>query len=1224
MRLPFPLHISNYCGIFFILIIIALHGPSMAAEGMNPDTGGPNDYSGSGDWYGTVDDDVYTNNDIVKGSIDMTQGGSDTVLNTRTVESEILFSGHGYNILTNSGSVTTITNMTPSGSTIYNGYNKYINSKDGFAIFLLGSSNQYDKTQGGDNSITNFGVILYIYASGNSGSYSTGGDNTIINYGKLLSGISGSYNSGSHSSGGDNTIINKNIVDYIHGSYNSGEHSSGGNNIIYNYGTAQNTIHGSYNIGNRSSGGTNTIIIASSGTTSSSSYVNGSTNQGDYASGGYNHITNLGTVGANINGSLNGWPDTSGGSNTIINSGTTQMNIVGSWNGGENSSGGSNNITNSGTVGGYANSAHNIYGSRNEGLNSFGGSNTITNTGIVGVNSSYGMSIYGSFNSGDYSSGGENTIINSRSVLEDIVGSDNSGYASSGGGNTITNSGTVGGSIYGSRNTGTGATAGAGNTITNTGTVTGGIFGGDGDDSIVIANGSTVGGDIDGQEGNDLLEFSNYGTIVSFSQYANFEYLEFSGTNTIGCDLNFSGVTTINTGATLSLTGTLTGDLTSGTGGSTVLNNGGTLIGNYIGGSGHDSFENYGTVTGNIYGGAGNDTVTIGAGSTVGGIVDGQTGNDTLTFMDFGTIASMSKYQNFENLAFSGTNTLGGDLNFAGPITVGTNASLTIQGSLTVTSLANQGSCTLNGSMTGYLANSGSLFGTGTLNGTLLNSGSLQPGNSIGTLTVNGNVTFGSGSSYGVELGKDGSSDLLHSTGTVTIQSGSTLDVTLVSSNFERESFDILTADNGLTGEFDSIDFFSETLKLRLMYADDGLQVVAYRTYPYSTFAYTPAQLMVATALDSIVLIADGGMAHMLLVFDTEYNASEIGSAMERLVPEIYFGFDGVACQTARMIANAQQQRAAHQRAKKAHGDVADLAYSIHAPIQGVNAGDAPTTTARWTFWARALGSTYRNQSSASHTGYHSTTGGMILGVDYTPTSWLHMGAHYAYTSSALDWSGAAADYDGMQFGHHLGVYAGLDHQGLYLDASYTLGLFRNASSRPISFGTYNYTAEADFNAQTSLARLGTGYDLRLGHWTLGPLAWIEYLHAHRDRFTENGAEFLSLTTKGDNQDMFSSTQGLHVSHSLDLGTLQLLSRLQLAWRHRYDGSRSELVSNFVDYPNAPMHFSGPSAQKDAFTLQAGLTTRWGEMVTASADYALDCGNQEVSHSFGVSFGLLF
>jgi len=72
----------------------------------------------------------------------------------------------------------------------------------------------------------------------------------------------------------------------------------------------------------------------------------------------------------------------------------------------------------------------------------------------------------------------------------------------------------------------------------------------------------------------------------------------------------------------------------------------------------------------------------------------------------------------------------------------------------------------------GTFSNLGTLTGTGTLVGNMTNDGTIAPGNSIGTMTINGNYTHHAGAVYEVEVNSAGQSDRLVVSGTTTLNEG--------------------------------------------------------------------------------------------------------------------------------------------------------------------------------------------------------------------------------------------------------------------------------------------------------------------------------------------------------------------------------------------------------------------------------------------------------------------
>src|SRR5690606_39021325 len=83
--------------------------------------------------------------------------------------------------------------------------------------------------------------------------------------------------------------------------------------------------------------------------------------------------------------------------------------------------------------------------------------------------------------------------------------------------------------------------------------------------------------------------------------------------------------------------------------------------------------------------------------------------------------------------------------------------------------------------------------------------GTLAPGNSIGTFTVAGDLTFLDGSTLEVETLADGSTDLVTATGAVTIQGGTVAVRPLDTSYGVRSEYRIVTAGTTLTGTFDGV-----------------------------------------------------------------------------------------------------------------------------------------------------------------------------------------------------------------------------------------------------------------------------------------------------------------------------------------------------------------------------------------------------------------------------------
>ena len=92
----------------------------------------------------------------------------------------------------------------------------------------------------------------------------------------------------------------------------------------------------------------------------------------------------------------------------------------------------------------------------------------------------------------------------------------------------------------------------------------------------------------------------------------------------------------------------------------------------------------------------------------------------------------------------------------------------------------------------------GTLGGNGTIAGSVVNAGTLAPGNSIGTLTVNGNFAQTAGSIYQVEVNAAGQGDRINAAGTATIKGG-TVQVLAQPGTYARSTtYTILRATGGV------------------------------------------------------------------------------------------------------------------------------------------------------------------------------------------------------------------------------------------------------------------------------------------------------------------------------------------------------------------------------------------------------------------------------------------
>jgi len=204
-----------------------------------------------------------------------------------------------------------------------------------------------------------------------------------------------------------------------------------------------------------------------------------------------------------------------------------------------------------------------------------------------------------------------------------------------------------------------------------------------------------------------------------------------------------------------------------------------------------------GTNTGNfVLTGAATHTggTTINAGAQLQVGAGGTTGSLAGNVANSGTLA----FNRSDAVQFDGVVSGAGALRKDGAGSLNLTANNTYTGNTTV----NAGLLAVNGSIASSAlttVNAGAtLGGNGTVGNTTINGGTLSPGNSIGTLTVQGNLVLAAAASYLVEV-SPASADRTNVTGTATL-GGATVNASFAAGTYVNKKYTILNAAGGLGG----------------------------------------------------------------------------------------------------------------------------------------------------------------------------------------------------------------------------------------------------------------------------------------------------------------------------------------------------------------------------------------------------------------------------------------
>ncbi|MCP5504377.1 MAG: autotransporter domain-containing protein [Chlamydiales bacterium] len=477
------------------------------------------------------------------------------------------------------------------------------------------------------------------------------------------------------------------------------------------------------------------------------------------------------------------------------------------------------------------------------------------------------------------------------------------------------------------------------------------------------------------------------------------------------------------------------------------------------------------------------------------------------------------------NLANTGTSTviLGGNNTYTGTTNVNAGT-LVIQGSIAGTDVTVNDSATLNvtGSVTSnsVTVNSGGLLsiagganisngttiqpggtlvGTGNV-GSLTNSGTVIPGHSIGTINIGGNFTQSSSGNLEIEISEDGSSDLLNITGNATLDGILTLEpepglypegIRYTFMNYTGRTGTLtLIEDTGLQFSIEYQGTFAELVNATsgpiLPVKRDRLRGIALSV---ANYLFCPGPF--PTNRDLITVM------RALL----KSPPGQFKSNLKKLSPAQFGALPLVNTQSNRLIANMFVQNAEK--------------YNWCDPCQTkTNAQNGKRNTS---VWITPVGHYYNQEGIQNQVGFDAYAVGAGIGVNHFFSNCVLFGGGAGYTYSKIDWDKNRGD------GHIHSVYVG-PSLGLVFEKLYfnflAMGSYNSYDiNRKIQFPGINRTASNTHHSYDVLGRIDGGYKFRAdtggsqnNPYFIIPEVSVSYLNVFEEGYTESGADSINLS----------------------------------------------------------------------------------------------------------------
>jgi autotransporter-associated beta strand protein len=541
----------------------------------------------------------------------------------------------------------------------------------------------------------------------------------------------------------------------------------------------------------------------------------------------------------------------------------------------------------------------------------------------------------------------------------------------------------------------------------------------------------------------------------------------------------------------------------------------------------------------------------------------------------------------------TGTFTLAGRNTYTGTTTVD-GGTLSVNGSIATSSLT-----TVNAG--------GSLGGNGIVGNTTINGGALAPGNSIGLLTVQGNLVFTSASSYMVEV-SPADADRVNVTGTATL-GGATVNASFAPGTYVARQYTIVNAAGGVVGTFGS----QVNTNLPSNFTSN-LSYDANNAYLNLTLGFTPPaqaqfnanQSNVANALTGF-FNRTGGIPLVFGALNAEglsQVSGELGSGAQQTTFDAMNQFMGVMTdpftagrdQSATGSAIPFADEALAYAAKRRPSDALAAIYRKAPPV-------APVFQESWNVWAAGFGGSRSTDGTDGTNNATASIYGTAVGADYrfSPDTI----AGFALAGGGTNFSvngGGAGRSDLFQAGAFVRHSVG----SAYITAAAAYGWQDITTDRNVTVAGLD-RLHAEFSANAWSGRIEAGHRFVLpwvGGLGVTPYAALQATAFDLPSYAETaagGATTFALAYSGKTATTTRSELGLRGDKAFIVDDAVLTLRGRAAWAYDFNSDRN-ITATFQTLPGASFVVDGAAQARYAALTTVAAEMKWinGWSVAAS------------------------
>ena len=397
----------------------------------------------------------------------------------------------------------------------------------------------------------------------------------------------------------------------------------------------------------------------------------------------------------------------------------------------------------------------------------------------------------------------------------------------------------------------------------------------------------------------------------------------------------------------------------------------------------------------------------------------------------------------------------------------------------------------------------------------------------------------------------------------------------------------------------------------------------------YTQVAQNQNQYNVASALDTFIPATSGDELVVSTALDS-LTAAEYPNAFNQISPALYTSLATISFNSAVAQYNEMVQRLGNIR-------VAGVGFSTmgltSSPIMDDSKNPKLTSTKsekdilipspdnHWGVFVDANGIFDNVNINNQLPAYNAESGGVTFGGSYKWNEAFSTGLYAGYEGMQSKQSGGNFICDN---GSRFGLFGTYQHGGLFGNAMVGGASHSYQIQRGISFSTLNRTATSAPTAGELDSMLATGYDIKRGNFTFGPLTSLQYTYFGLQPFTETGAQSLDLSVANANANSLVYSLGSHAFYTWQVNKETLiLPQINLGWQHEFLQNPYALNSTLAN--GASMNYMSTTPLRDSLYTGVGFTVNFAKKYDTSFFYnASACNPSSMSQNFFVSLGMNF